>query len=128
MCLIPTCRDIVAAADERQLQEALVGEEALGELVIVHPQESETRVTPRLRGLVGDGSGPQSIDEPAQLGGRHRLARDVEEVDVDAAFPEEAQGGARGLRVGGAEDLNAGPGHGRRVPGATIAEQEVPAR
>ena len=113
--------DAVADADERQPEEALVGEKPVGELGVGHPEVAEARVAPGLRRLVGDGPRPESIDESAQLGGCQRLAPDVDEMDLEAALLEEALRGAGGRRIGGAEDLDDRAGPWRRsVPRRTI--------
>src|SRR6185312_13152511 len=70
-------------------------------------------VAPRLGVFVRDGTCAQPVDEPKQLRGGHRLAPDVDELDLDAALPEEPLGGSGGLRVGRAEDLDDRAGHGR---------------
>jgi hypothetical protein len=102
--------DAVADADEGESQEALVGQQALGELEVVHLQVGQG-VAPQLGLLVHERTRAQSLDETPELGGSERLPADVDEVDVEATLLEEPEGGAGRLGVGRAEDLDGRSGH-----------------
>jgi catechol 2,3-dioxygenase-like lactoylglutathione lyase family enzyme len=95
-----------AEASERQPKEAIVGQHALDDLGVVHPEVRETGVAKGTTRLVDEDRRPEPLHEPAQLTGRDGLAAQIDERDRHPPFLEEPEGVASRLGVLVAEDLD----------------------
>lgn len=84
----------------------MVGQQATGQLGVVHPEVAEPGLAPGAPVGVRQGPRSQPVDEASELAGGDRLAAEVDELDRQAALAEEPLGGPRRLRVLGAEDLD----------------------
>ena len=110
--------------DEREMNEALVDEEALGELGVGHRQVAEAGVAPEAALGVGEGAGAETVDEAAELAGGDGLAAQVDDLRFDAALAEESDRGAGLAGVVATEDLDEDRGR-RGLAGHGAAEMGV---
>ena len=99
-------------ANEREAEQADIGQQALRQLHIIHAQVPEPGGLPGLPLIVGAGTGAEALDEATQLPRRDGLLPQVDEVDLDAALLEVAKSGLGRPRVHEAEHLDLGCGRG----------------
>ena len=97
---------LVANPDEWQPEQALVGEEARGELRVIHPEVAEASLGPGPAGRVHECCGAQPLGESPKLPGRDRLPSEVDELESEAPLLEESEGSPGLLGIFPAEDLD----------------------
>ena len=93
--LVEADRDRVPVACQRQAQESRVGEEPSHDAGLVQGQVAEALVPVRARRRIEEGGGAEALGEPLQLAGGDRALLQVDVMDDDPPFAEEAERGAR---------------------------------
>lgn len=96
--------------DQRQPEQARVGQQALDDPGLVHPQVAEPGVPMGATGRVEQRGRSEAFDEPPQLAGRDRPLAKIDERGRGTALLEEPDCGAGVLVAFETEDLDRGPG------------------
>ena len=98
--------DSVGATDQGQAEQCWFPFDFREEFGIRQLHVLEAGVDPFFAFGIDDAGEGEAVGETADFAWGHGLQFQVDEMDSDAAFFEEAFGGAGGLRIFQAEDLN----------------------
>jgi len=101
-----TDAEVVSGADQGEAQELRLFPDAGEKFRVGRPEVGEAGVDPWPARGVHEGGETETIDEPADFARRHRFAVEIDEVDGNAALLKEPLGGADGLGILHAEDLD----------------------